>query len=139
MYDTSRTGQPPSGVPRTPTGWPVSPSPVPYRRAPSGLLPNAASRPVYREALPVRAGMVVLGAGAAAVWMLLCGVMPHTARGYCWWTIGGGVVGWAVALVLARFGDRGVAAGVAMSTAIGVAIAMGIVVDRWIGGHWLLW
>jgi len=41
--------------------------------------------------------------------------------------------------VLARAGDRGVAVGVAASTALGVAIAGSVVFARFIGGHWLLW
>jgi hypothetical protein len=26
-----------------------------------------------------------------------------------------------------------------MSTGVGLAIAMSVVVTRWLGGHWLLW
>ena len=51
----------------------------------------------------------------------------------------GGIAAWLAALLLARFGDRGVAVGVAASTALGVAIAGSVVFARFIGGHWLLW
>jgi hypothetical protein len=129
MYDPSRT----SGA---------SPYPLPAAmrgRTPSGLFPSASSRPIYRETLAAQGSAVLAGAGASAVWMLLCGLIAGSARSYCWWSIGGGMVAWAAALILVRTGDRGVAAGVAMGAGAGVAIAMGVVLVRWIGGHWLLW
>jgi hypothetical protein len=71
--------------------------------------------------------------------MALCGFMAHGARAYCWWTFTGGFVAWAAALGLARAGDRGVAAGVAVAAGCGVAVAMTVVLLRWVGGHWILW
>jgi len=38
-----------------------------------------------------------------------------------------------------RFGDRGVAAGVAITTGMGVAVAAGLVVQRWLTVGWPLW
>jgi hypothetical protein len=96
-------------------------------------------RPIYREPLPSRPGSVVIGAGAGALWMLLFGLLGHNARSYCWWTIGAAFAAWGAAVVLARSGDRGIAAGAAMSSGVGLAIAMSVVVTHWIGGHWLLW
>jgi hypothetical protein len=81
----------------------------------------------------------VVGAVAGVVWMLLFGLLGHSARSYCWWTIGAALAGWAAAAVLARSGDRGIAAGAAMSTGVGLAIAMSVVVTHLLGGHWLLW
>lgn len=89
--------------------------------------------------MPVRLGPVAAGAGIAGLWLLLFGLLASTARGYAWLTFGAGAVAWAAALVLARFGDRGVAVGVAVSTAIGVAIAGIVVTVAWSAGHWLLW
>jgi hypothetical protein len=71
--------------------------------------------------------------------MALCGLMAHGARGYCWWSFTGGLVAWIAALGLARAGDRGVAAGVAVAAGCGVAVAMTVVLVRWAGGHWILW
>jgi hypothetical protein len=82
---------------------------------------------------------VLIGAGAGALWMLLFGLLGHNARSYCWWTIGAALVAWAGSAILARSGDRGVAAGVAMSTGVGLAIAMSVVVTQWVGGRWVLW
>jgi hypothetical protein len=108
-------------------------------RQPGGLIPAGPPRPIYREPGPVRFGPLAAGAGAGALWMLLFGLLASTARGYVWLTIGSGLAAWLSALALARLGDRGVAVGVAVSTAIGVAIAGIVVIARWSGGTWLLW
>jgi hypothetical protein len=98
------------------------------------------ARPTYREALPVRASMVSAGAAAGAAWMLLFGLMmTGSARGYVWITLAAGVLAWAAAAILARFGDRGVAVGVAASSGVAVAIAGILVAYRLAGGDWLLW
>ena len=97
-------------------------------------------RPTYREALPVRAPMVWAGAGAGALWMLLFGLMmTGSARGYVWITLVAGILAWAAAAILARFGDRGVAVGVAAASGAAVAIAGIVVAYRLAGGVWLLW
>jgi hypothetical protein len=108
-------------------------------REPGGLFPAGPPRPIYREPGPVRAGALAAGAGSAALWMLLFGLLATTARGYAWLSFGAGAAAWASALVLSRFGDRGVAVGVALSSGVGVAIAGIVVTVRWAGGHWLLW
>jgi len=82
---------------------------------------------------------VFIGVAAGAVWMLLFGLLGHNARSYSWWTIGAAVVAWAAAAILARSGDRGVAAGVSMSVGVGFAIAVSVVLTHWVGGHWVLW
>lgn len=127
--------QPGSDRPNVP---PLVPS-WPTARTPSGLFPGRAPRPAYREPLPARPGAVLVGAGSAALWMLLFGLLGHGARSYCWWSISAGIAAWLAAWILARSGDRGVAAGVAMASGLGVAIAMSVVMIRWIGGDWILW
>ncbi len=82
---------------------------------------------------------VAAGTGAGLLWILLAGVLAHSARGYVWATVLAGVIGAAVSMVLARFGDRGVAVGVALASGFGVAIAMTVVIARWLAGQWLLW
>jgi hypothetical protein len=65
--------------------------------------------------------------------------MTGSARGYVWITLVAGVLAWAAAAILARFGDRGVAVGVAASSGVAVAIAGILVAYRLAGGDWLLW
>ena len=75
----------------------------------------------------------------AAGWLLLIGLLASSARMYAWLTIGASAVAGVVAGLLARAGDRGVAVGVAVSTGFGLAIAMSVVVQRWIVTGWPLW
>jgi hypothetical protein len=82
---------------------------------------------------------VAAGFGAGALWMLLFGLVASTAREYSWWTISAALAGWLAALGLARFGDRGVAVGVAVASGLGAAIAGSVVFAQFIGGHWALW
>jgi hypothetical protein len=82
---------------------------------------------------------VAAGIGAGALWMLLFGLVASSVRAYSWWTISAAVAGWLAALVLARFGDRGVAVGVALITGLGAAIAGSVVFAHFIAGHWVLW
>jgi hypothetical protein len=120
--------------------------------APSGLFPGrgpqfaggmgAAAqvpRPIYRELLPVAAGKAAIGVLAGTLWMGLFGLLASSARAYVWWTIIAAVLAWPVLAVLTRFGDRGVAAGAAVSTGFGLAIAGLVVAVRSFGGEWLLW
>ncbi|MFB9177197.1 hypothetical protein ACFFX1_03525 [Dactylosporangium sucinum] len=96
-------------------------------------------RPTYREPLPVRSPMVTAGAAVGAAWMLLFGLLAGSARGYIWLTLIAGVLAWGASAVLARFGDRGVAVGVAVSSGVAVAIAGIVVGYRMAGGDWVLW
>jgi hypothetical protein len=108
-------------------------------RAPSGLFPSGPPRPAFREPHPVRTGAVLVGAAATAAGLLLFGLLGASASGYVWLTVSVAVVGWLIALLLVRYGDRGVAVGVAISTGIGIAIAFVLVITRWITSGWPLW
>jgi hypothetical protein len=108
-------------------------------RVPSGLFPSGPPRPTYREPHPVRLGAVGAGAGATTLWLALVGLLVTGARAYAWATVVGGVLAAAVAVVLVRFGDRGVATGVALAAGFGVAVPLVLVTVRWIEGSWLLW
>jgi hypothetical protein len=77
--------------------------------------------------------------GVTALWMLLFGLLATSIRGYGWITIGSGGAAWLLALVLARRGDRGVAAGIAITTAIGWAIGSMVLAAAWAAGNWPLW
>src|SRR6266545_1629034 len=90
-------------------------------------------------AAPDRPGTPAAGAGSAALWMLLIGLLATNVRGYAWLTFLAGAAAWLTAAVLSRFGDRGVAVGVALSAAVGVAVAGIVVAVRWAGGDWVLW
>jgi hypothetical protein len=108
-------------------------------RTPSGLFPTGPPRPVYREPFAVRGGAVALGMVGGGLWMMLFGLLATNARGYTWVSLVAGVLGWLVALLLARIGDRGAATGIAISVAFGLSIAVIVLGVRWIGGDWLLW
>lgn len=107
---------------------------------PSGLFPAGPRRPRYREPHPVRATGVLLGLAAGSLWFLLFGLLGTTPAGYGWWTLAAGVTAWAAVTVLARYGDRGVAVGVALATAAGWSVAATAVVLIWtVTGDWPLW
>ena len=108
-------------------------------RAPSGLFPAGPPRPTFREPHPVRIGPVLAGAGTAAAWELLVGLLATTARGYFYLTLSASVLATLAALVLMRFGDRGAAAGVAIGTGAALAVAFGVVLQRWVTVGWPLW
>jgi hypothetical protein len=116
----------------TPPAWPTG-------RPPTASTKRGMPRPIYREPSPARPGLVLLGAGAGALWMLLFGFLAHSAHAYVWWTIVAGVAAWVAVFILARLGDRGIAAGVAMISGLAVAIAFSVVMVHWIDGHWILW
>jgi hypothetical protein len=108
-------------------------------RAPSGLFPGATSRPTYREPHQTRLGVVALGSVIGAVWMALIGLLGHGARDWAWWMIAAGAVAWLAALGLARYGMRGIAAGVALASGVGTTIMAAVVLEHWVSGHWILW
>jgi hypothetical protein len=70
---------------------------------------------------------------------LLVGLLAASARAYIWFTLAAAILAWACAMVLVRYGDRGVAAGVAISTSVGVAVAGALVVQQWVTTGWPLW
>ncbi|WP_229400780.1 hypothetical protein [Micromonospora okii] len=113
----------------------------PGARTPSGLFPSGPpSRPTWREPHPVTGAGVAAGGAAAAAWLVLFGLLGRDVPTYAWWTVLAGGVAWLAALALVRFGDRGVATGVAIVTGGGWSIAAAVVAVRWAtGGDWPLW
>ncbi len=83
--------------------------------------------------------MVIVSLLGAGLWMLLFGLLATTARAYAWSSIIAGAAALAVALLLARLGDRGAAVGIAVSAALGVTVATVVVIIKWASGDWLLW
>jgi hypothetical protein len=108
-------------------------------RVPSGLFPSGSLRPTFREPHRARVSMAFASGGVAAAWLVLVGLLASSARSYAWLTIGASALSGLVAVALARLGDRGAAVGVAIATAFGLAIAMGLVTERWITTGWPLW
>ncbi|MER7166375.1 hypothetical protein [Micromonospora sp. NPDC000207] len=120
-----------------PTAGGVRPGP----RTPSGLFPSAPpSRPSYREPHQVTGSGVAAGGAMAAAWLVLFGLLGSDLAGYARWTSLACVLAWLAALLLVRFGDRGVATGIAIVTSGGWSIAGAVVALRWSGtGDWPLW
>ncbi|WP_374250012.1 hypothetical protein [Micromonospora sp. R77] len=122
-------GEPPSGGAR----------PMPH--VPSGLFPSGPpTRPTWREPYPVTGGGVAAGGALTALWLVLFGLLGHDVAGYAWWTVVAGGLAWLAALALVRYGDRGVATGIAIVTAGGWSIAAAVLAVRWAqAGDWPLW
>ena len=87
----------------------------------------------------MRTGAALVGAAITAAWLLIFGLLGSSARGYVWMTVLAAGSAWLAAFVLARFGDRGVAVGVAITAGIGIGIAFVLVVARWAASGWPLW
>ncbi|MFF5174182.1 hypothetical protein ACFY3U_16275 [Micromonospora sp. NPDC000089] len=126
----------PPARPLSPTTGPAQPV-----RVPSGLFPSGPPRrPTWREPYPIGGGSVAAGAAVAAVWLVLFGLLGRDVAGYAWWTVVAVGLAWAGALALVRWGDRGVATGVAIVTAGGGSIAFAVVVLRWATSNdWPMW
>src|SRR3954447_16243240 len=109
------------------------------RPHPTGL-PIQPARPVYQEPHPVAGASVLAGVGATVIWFALFGAIGRNLPEYAWWTIVATLTAWAVALVLAVLGDRGVAAGVAVTAGLGMPVATLCVATSWIAtNNWPLW
>ncbi|MEU7868316.1 hypothetical protein [Dactylosporangium sp. NPDC049140] len=136
-------GPPPRLSAQTPTARPPTPAAA-YGAWQGALRPPmfkvSQPRPTYREPLPVRGQSVAIGGAAGAAWMLLFGLLMNgSARSYVWTSLVAGFLAWGAAAILARFGDRGAAVGVAAASGVAVAIAGILVAYRLAGGDWLLW
>lgn len=127
---------------RPPPPWPGPPLRVPPGyRPPLGVPPHLGPRrPIYREPHQVRPEAVAIGAVATVAWFIVFALLGDTLVMAAWWTLLAGAIAWAVALVLVRFGDRGVAAGIAVTTAVGWAIVVSAIGLQWATtGDWPLW
>lgn len=112
--------------------WVMAPTgyPYPHRQPP---------RPTYREPHRIQAGGVWLGILVTLFWFLTFAMVAWSARSYAWATIIAAVLALAAAMALNRFGDRGAAVGVAVTSALGLGVAGLIVEIRYLGDDWLLW
>jgi hypothetical protein len=108
---------------------------------PSGLFPTGRPpRPAYREPHPVRTGAVIAGLAAGTGWLLLFALLGGDLRGRIWWVVAAGALAWLVALVLARYGDRGVAVGVTIAVGAGWTVTAGLVaLYLTVTGNFPLW
>ena len=88
----------------------------------------------------MRGTAVLAGLAAATCWLVLFSLLGSGLASRVWWTVVAGGAAWLSALLLVRYGDRGVAVGVAVATGIGWAIAGGAVAVHWgLTGDWPLW
>lgn len=111
----------------------------PPAHVPSGLFPSGPRRPTFREPHPIRLGALSAGAAVAAVWLFAFGLLATSASAFIWLTLVASLVAWAVAVVLVVAGDRGAAAGISLATALGMAIATAVLIERWVTSGWPLW
>lgn len=98
-------------------------------------------RPIYREIHQVRASMVLAGSAGAAVWFLVWLLaFARSAPSFTWVTLIASIIASVAAALLFRYGDRGVATGVAGVTGACLAIA-GLVVELHyvMSGSWIMW
>jgi len=123
--------------------WPGPPLRVPpgYRPPEDPPLPTSYQRPTYREPHPVRPDAAAIGGIAALAWYIaFVFVGAGSLSASTWWGLLAGAIAWAVALVLVRFGDRGVATGIAIVTAVCWGVTTFAVGLRWVtSGDWPLW
>lgn len=109
-------------------------------RLPSGLFPTGPPRPTYREPHPVRLASLLVGLAAGGAWLVLFTLLGDGIASRVWWVVVAGLLNWIAALVLARYGDRGAAVGLALVTGLGWAVAAGAVTLYWVVTvDWPLW
>lgn len=118
--------------------WVSGPTGYPYRQLP-GYPYGQPGRPTYREPHPIRLLAVSAGVVGAIVWFLFFGLLGWNARSYAWSTIVAGVLAFLTVAALNRYGDRGVALGVAVTSAFAVSVAALVVGTRHFNGDWILW
>jgi hypothetical protein len=130
---------PPSATPHSaPPAMPAGMAPM--GRPPAAPAPGLPPRPVYREPHPIAAGPLMAGVAATVLWFALFGALGRDLLTYAWWTVAAAISAWLVATFLGLFGDRGVAVGVAITSGVGLSIALGLVGARWITtSDWPLW
>lgn len=106
---------------------------------PSGLFPSGPRRPTFREPHPIRAVTVAVGAVMTLAWQFLVAGFASSLRDLFWRAVFAAAAALAVALLLARVGDRGAAVGVGLAASVGGCVAALIVAVRWITTGWPLW
>jgi hypothetical protein len=106
---------------------------------PSGLFPSGPRRPTFREPHPIRAATVVIGAVMTLAWQFLVAGFASSLRDLFWRTVFAVAAAVAVALILARAGDRGAAVGIGFAASVGGCVAALIVTVRWVTTGWPLW
>lgn len=107
---------------------------------PSGLFPVGPPRPTYREPHPVRLSGLASGLLAGVAWLTLFAQFGTDPAGHLWGVWVGGLLAWLAALLLAHYGDRGAAVGVAVATGMGWSVTTELVWVLWVvTDDWPLW
>ncbi|HLU46179.1 MAG TPA: hypothetical protein VKZ67_14380 [Natronosporangium sp.] len=107
---------------------------------PSGLFPVGPPRPTYREPHPVHLVAALSGFAGATGWLTLFPLLATDLAGGLRWLLAAVVLAALVAGVLTRYGDRGVAVGVAVATGLAGSVAIGVAWLGWaVTGDWPLW
>ena len=98
-----------------------------------------AERPRYREVHRVTMPGLLTGAGVAVLWVVVTVLLGVDLRSRMWVMLVASLIAAGAAALLARYGDRGAAAGI--TAVAGTALAVVGVVVEWqlLGGTWILW
>lgn len=114
------------------------PPPQAPHRAPWSPMARPA-RPTYQETHRVTPVGVCAGAGATFLWLLVTALLGVDLASTMWVMLVAGIFAFAAAWLLASYGDRGVAVGIASVAGASLAV-VGLVVE-WhaFGGSWILW
>ena len=109
------TGPVPPGADDQAVAAPSYPPPVPFPYQP-------VPPPGYRETRPLRFVAAAAGFGAGVLWFLLLSMVAWSPLSLLLVTLAGLLAALGAVAVLAWRGDRGVAAGLAVATALAVAV-----------------
>ncbi|MGH8877427.1 MAG: hypothetical protein ACRD0P_08820 [Stackebrandtia sp.] len=114
------------------------------QRRPSGTPPRAIdetlARPSFREPHRSTSAGIFSGAAIAVVWFVITTFLGTDLTSVLWVMLAASLVATGAALLLARYGDRGAAAGVAAVSGAAVAV-VGLVVEwhHLLNETWVLW
>lgn len=97
------------------------------------------ARPTYQETHRVTPVGVFAGAGVTVLWLLVTALLGVDLTSTMWVMLVASGFAFAAAWLLASYGDRGAATGVASVAGASLAV-VGLVVE-WhaFGGTWILW
>ncbi|ADD45613.1 hypothetical protein [Stackebrandtia nassauensis] len=119
---------------------PLLPQSQPQWGRPARPVDETLTRPTYREPHRSTSAGVFAGAGVAVLWFVITAFLGTDLPSRLWVMLAASLVAAGAAFLLARYGDRGAAAGVAAVSGAAVAV-VGLVVElqHLLYETWVLW